>query len=99
MKTHLVFFATCLLPINCAGQTSYSKEVLEQITAVENNLAGRIKVNGKSYNLQERMAHYNVKGLSLAVVHDYKVVWAKGYGWADEKEKRPVTPQTLFEPG
>jgi CubicO group peptidase (beta-lactamase class C family) len=99
MKTQLVFFATCLLAINCAGQTSYSKEVQEQITAVENNLAGRIKVNGKSYNLQERMAQYNVKGLSLAVVHDYKVVWAKGYGWADEKEKRPVTPQTLFEPG
>ena len=47
----------------------------------------------------ERMKFYNVKGVSVAVVHNYKVVWAKGYGWADEKEKRPVTTETLFEPG
>lgn len=82
-----------------AAQQEYSKEVQQQIAAVENGLAGRVIVNGKKHNLHERMAHYKVKGLSLAVVHDYKVVWAKGYGWADEKEKRPVTPQTLFEPG
>ena len=45
------------------------------------------------------MRHYNVKGLSIAVVHNYKVVWAKGYGWADEQEKKPVSTETLFEPG
>jgi len=45
------------------------------------------------------MAFYKVKGLSLAVVSNYKVVWAKGYGWADESEKRLVTTETLFEPG
>ena len=27
----------------------------------------------------------------------YKVVWAKGYGWADTSEKRPVTSRTLFQ--
>jgi CubicO group peptidase (beta-lactamase class C family) len=45
------------------------------------------------------MAYYKVKGLSIAVVNKYKVVWAKGYGWADEKEKLPVTSATLFKPG
>ncbi|MBK9104398.1 MAG: beta-lactamase family protein [Saprospiraceae bacterium] len=45
------------------------------------------------------MAYYHVQGLSIAVVHDYKVAWAKGYGWADKKERKPVTPETLFEPG
>jgi CubicO group peptidase (beta-lactamase class C family) len=45
------------------------------------------------------MAYYKVKGLSIAVVDNYKVVWAKGYGWADEKEKRPMTTETLFKPG
>jgi CubicO group peptidase (beta-lactamase class C family) len=43
------------------------------------------------------MSFYHVKGLSIAVVHDYKVEWAKGYGWADEGEKRPVTTGTLFQ--
>ena len=52
-----------------------------------------------SYNIIDRMAHYKVKGLSIAVIEDYKIAWAKGYGWADEKEKRPVTANTMFEPG
>ena len=82
------------------AQTTYSKEVEEQIKQVENNLAGAIKIEGKeTYNILDRMAYFKVKGLSIAVIQNYKVVWAKGYGWADEQEKRPVTPQTLFEPG
>jgi CubicO group peptidase (beta-lactamase class C family) len=97
-----IFF--CLLVFafavnNGFSQANYSPEVLEQIKQVENNLAERVIINGKGHNIEERMAHYNVKGLSIAVVHDYKIVWAKGYGWADEKEKRPVTTETLFKPG
>jgi CubicO group peptidase (beta-lactamase class C family) len=48
-------------------------------------------------NLQERMAFYKVKGLSIAVINNYKIVWSKGYGWADEAAKKPVTTQTLFQ--
>ncbi len=82
------------------AQNNYSKEVEEQIKQVENNLCGRVRIEGQApYNISERMAYYKVKGLSVAVVQNYQLVWAKGYGWADEKEKRPVTPQTLFEPG
>ncbi len=73
------------------AQNPYSKAVNEQIIKVENSLPGG--------TITERMKHYNVKGLSIAVVKNYKIVWAKGYGWADEKEKRPVTTATLFKPG
>jgi CubicO group peptidase (beta-lactamase class C family) len=45
------------------------------------------------------MAYYKVKGLSIAVINNYQLVWAKGYGWADVKEKLPVTTATLFKPG
>ena len=92
----LILFHSLSLAI---AQLEYSKAVEEQIARVENNLAGRIIIDGKPFNLEERMQHYNVKGLSIAVVEDYKIVWAKGYGWADEKEKRPVTTATLFKPG
>jgi CubicO group peptidase (beta-lactamase class C family) len=81
------------------AQTTYPKEIQAQIKKVENNLAGRIKIDGKADNILDRMAHFKVKGLSMAVVQDYKIIWAKGYGWADEKEKRPVTTATLFKPG
>lgn len=88
-----------LLNLFQASAQSYSKEIEEQITTVENNLNERIKIDGKSHNIHERMRHYGVKGLSMAVVKDYKIIWAKAYGWADEKNKVPVTTQTLFKPG
>lgn len=43
------------------------------------------------------MAHYHLKGLSIAVINDYKIEWAKGYGWADSSEGRKVTTATLFQ--
>jgi CubicO group peptidase (beta-lactamase class C family) len=84
----------------CKGQTNYSEQTLEKIREVENNITGNLILNDEApSNILERMQKYNVKGVSIAVIEDYKVVWAKGYGWADEGEKRPVTPETLFEPG
>lgn len=96
------YILTGLAFIHLAGlfsQTKYSPEVEEQIKQVENSMCGRVIIDGESQNILDRMAYYKVKGLSVAVVNNYKVVWAKGYGWADESEKRPVTAQTLFEPG
>lgn len=93
----LCFTALLLHCLTAAIGQQYSKAVQDQITRVENNLSGGVTIDG--YNLQERMKHYNVTGLSVAVIDDYQVVWAKGYGYADKKEKRKVTTNTLFEPG
>jgi CubicO group peptidase (beta-lactamase class C family) len=41
-------------------------------------------IDGKLYTLSERMKHYNVAGLSVAVIDNYQNVWAKGYGYADD---------------
>lgn len=81
------------------AQTVYSKEVQKQILAVENGLFSRILLNGKGDNIIDRMKLLKVKGLSIAVIKNYKIEWAKGYGFADENEKRLVTTTTLFEPG
>lgn len=99
MKNIVYFIIFWLSAGNLMAQTTYSKEIEEQIKQVENNLAERVIINGKPGNILDRMAHDNVKGLSIAVVQNYKIIWAKGYGWADEKEKRPVTTKTLFVPG
>lgn len=100
MKKILLFLAITLPLGWLAAQATYPKEVEEQIKQFENSLTGRVQIKGKeNNNIADRMAHYKVMGMSIAVVHDYKVVWAKGYGWADEKDKRPVTTETLFEPG
>ena len=70
----------------------------EKIKEVENGLTGKIQFEGDApMNLQDRMAFYKIKGLSIAVVQNHKIIWAKGYGWADEEKKIPVTTQTLFQ--
>lgn len=48
-------------------------------------------------NLQERMKATGTMGLSIAVIKDYKIHWAKGYGWADVAEKKQVTTETRFQ--
>ncbi|HET6768692.1 MAG TPA: serine hydrolase domain-containing protein, partial [Chitinophagaceae bacterium] len=48
-------------------------------------------------NIEERMNATGIKGLSIAVIRNYKIEWAKGYGWADVEEKRKVTTATRFQ--
>jgi CubicO group peptidase (beta-lactamase class C family) len=70
----------------------------DKIAAVETGLSGPIHVEGEPfYSLQQRMDYYKVKGLSIAVIVNYQVVWAKGYGWADSARGIRVTPKTLFQ--
>jgi CubicO group peptidase (beta-lactamase class C family) len=40
-----------------------------------------------------------IPGMSVAVIDDYKVVWAKGYGVTRKGGTTPVTPETLFLAG
>jgi CubicO group peptidase (beta-lactamase class C family) len=100
MKSAVLFFAILLFGATCFSQTNYSKETLDKIKEVENNITGNFLVNDdRPATIAEQMAKYNVKGMSIAVIQDYKIAWAKGYGWADEAEKKRVTTETLFEPG
>lgn len=99
MKKIVLSLFACLQMCQLSAQTNYSPETLERIKEIENNVTGPFILNDRPNTIAERMAGYKVKGMSIAVIQDYKIVWAKGYGWADEAEKRPVTTQTLFEPG
>jgi CubicO group peptidase (beta-lactamase class C family) len=79
-------------------EASPGREIVDKIRQVENNLVGTIMMeNDSQWTIQSRMNHYKIKGVSIAVIHNYKVEWAKGYGWADETAKTPVTEKTLFQ--
>ena len=97
----LLFQIIPILSINAQSNPAYSEEILKKIDQVEHNLAGWIQIKDAPlmWTLQERMKFYNANGVSIAVIKDYKIEWAKGYGWADITEKRPVTVNTLFQAG
>ena len=73
----------------------------QRIGKVENGLLPPVLVNGehKAYSIQERLAFYKVPGVSVAVIDDFQIEWAKGYGFRDKEQKLPVDPSTLFEAG
>ena len=48
----------------------------------------------------QQISHDDIAGATIAVVKDGKLLFAKGYGYADVKTKKPVSAQdTLFRPG
>src|SRR5262245_37449109 len=47
--------------------------------------------------VQEMLARTHVPGVSIAVIKDFKIDWAKGYGVADVDTGAPVTTDTMFQ--
>lgn len=78
----------------------YPEDIEDKIRQVETHLGGWVQLSGDDgWTLADRMKFYGVKGVSIAVIHNYQVEWARGYGWADEGEQRPVTTNTVFQAG
>ncbi len=48
-------------------------------------------------DLEQVMERFGVPGISVAVIHDFDVHWAKGYGVADVETGAPVDVETLFQ--
>ena len=73
-----------------------------RIQRVENGLMPAQIGKGETipkWTIAERMAHYNVAGVSVAVIDHYAIQWAKGYGVLDKSSKQAVTVDTLFQAG
>ena len=47
--------------------------------------------------VEEVMERFGVPGMSVAVIRDFEVHWAKGYGIADVETGTPVDDETLFQ--
>ena len=78
----------------------YDESIERKIGLVVRHLKSNIEVEGEpDWTLKERMKFYHVKGVSIAVIRNYKIEWARGFGWADSAERRPVTTSTLFQAG
>lgn len=78
----------------------YGMNVEEKIGQIESGLIPAIIIKGhpkKAYNIFERMVHYKVPGVSVAVINNGEIEWAKGYGVKEEGSNIEITPETLFQ--
>lgn len=104
MPRLLSTLAAILLVVACQSeprtQAASQEEIESRIAAIENNILPTLVISGEepeTATLAERMEHHNVPGISIAVINNGEIEWAKGYGMADVEEGRPVTTTTLFQ--
>ncbi len=91
-KTWTLLILICLITCSSGCLSPNTLDLDEKISRLENSLL----VNK---NILDRMDHYQVPGLSIAVMNDFKLEWTRGYGVMELGGDQPVTPDTLFQAG
>ena len=72
----------------------------QSITKVENNLMPYVTVKGfKKWNIVDRMKYYNIAGASVVAIKNYKIDFAKSFGFADTANKIKATNETIYSAG
>jgi len=97
---HITAALMLLLLAGQAQAADYSPDVQSHIRAVENGLLKSVTIEGDAHpahSLAERMAALHVPGVSIAVMHNGGLEWAKAYGEA--RPGVPVNTETLFQAG
>ena len=89
--------------ITIVAEAQTGREALLEEPRIERVLGGLrppIAIKGQPpvrWKLAERMADSHVPGLSIAVIDDGKIAWARGFGVRETGTNEPVTTATLFE--
>jgi CubicO group peptidase (beta-lactamase class C family) len=100
----LTLLASCRRPDpSPAPGAALPDSIQERIQQVENGLIP-VTASGDfdwetACTLSERMQHYGVPGVSVAVFNDHQLEWAKGYGVLEAGGSEPITPDSLFHAG
>lgn len=102
MRNQIILLIALAL-LGCTPQPEQAQDLLAQkIARIENGLQPTLQIKGDSipnYTIEERLRELGIPGVSIAIVYQGKVEWAKGYGMADSAANRPVTPETMFLAG
>jgi CubicO group peptidase (beta-lactamase class C family) len=100
MNLRLLPLLLLALPAPLTAQSAPQEEEEERIARVEAGLLPRVRVQGRPVppaTLEARMRELGVPAVTIAVIHDGEVAWAKAYGLADVERGVEATPATLFQ--
>jgi CubicO group peptidase (beta-lactamase class C family) len=94
----VVLFLFFLLLETPAG---VARSVDDEILSVQRGLRAPLIAVGDhhTWTLNDRMIHYHVPGVSIAVVDGGVVRWAQGFGFRDANTHQRMDAETLFQAG
>jgi len=87
----------CVSSLPPPPSTLPTQTLAERIDAVESHMPVKEWFKWNEKTLVDRMEHYNVPGVSIAVINSDEIEWAKGYGTLEVGSNKSVTPDTLFQ--
>jgi CubicO group peptidase (beta-lactamase class C family) len=93
---------TAWLILCLAATTVFAAAPPSAIESMEQSVSPLVVIRGEQrppVTLAMRMSQLNVNAVSIAVVRDGKLAWARAYGFADKERKIAATPDTLFQAG
>lgn len=94
-------FLVLILFFGCSSNKD-SVNIEDRISRIENGLMLPLQIEGEpvpTYSIEERLKEYNAPGVSIAVINNGELEWAKGWGMADSSENRAITTETMFLAG
>ena len=97
MNPRISRLASALLATILAAAPVTGQSVEEAMAAIEGPQPGAEPGSLGALTIQELLDSLNVPGLSLAVIHDFGIHWAKGYGVRDVATGAPVDTETIFQ--
>ncbi len=80
----LIFTACSHAPLRPAGQAQGDYRYVESYLA---------------WYIPQLMKKHQVPGVSIALVDGQKIVWARGFGYADREKAIPATASTIYQAG
>ncbi len=78
------------------GRHSEKRRPADLNKVLTNELSDTSSLHPMDKDIRIFMQRWNIKGLSLAVMRRDSLLYAKGYGWADEEKKVEMAPGTLL---
>jgi CubicO group peptidase (beta-lactamase class C family) len=97
-----------LIPLLMACNTTHQQTIAstmprpdDSAARVESGLLPSVLVKGepRRWTLAAHMREYRIPAVSIAVINNYRVEWARAYGMADVSTAAPATVDTLFQAG
>lgn len=100
MKTRQIIIIVAFVLLLSSCNQWFEPSLEQRIASVEQGLlSNQGDPPWKGMDLADRMAYHNVPGVSIAVINDYQIEWAKGYGALEAGKEQPVTTDTVFQTG
>jgi CubicO group peptidase (beta-lactamase class C family) len=103
-KHMLLYYLSFLpfTPVLLSRKRIRSSRISRTISRIENGLQPNLQVEGDSvplFNIEERLRELGIPGVSIALLANGEIEWARAYGMADSSENRPMTIETMLLAG